>query len=111
MPGAALFQALRAFSDGMNHTRPSLWISLLGLAVNVPSNFVLIYGGEGLSDLLGSWLPGWIQALPAMGALGCGIATALSMWTMCLAMALYTRHSRAMARSRYGTPPAALGGG
>ncbi|MGM0915421.1 MAG: MATE family efflux transporter [Pseudomonadota bacterium] len=95
MPGAALFQALRAFSDGMNHTRPSLWISLLGLAVNVPSNFVLIYGGEGLSDLLGSWLPGWIQALPAMGALGCGIATALSMWTMCLAMALYTRHSRA----------------
>jgi len=95
MPGAALFQALRAFSDGMNHTRPSLWISLLGLAVNVPSNFVLIYGGEGLSDLLGSWLPGWIQALPALGALGCGIATALSLWTMCLAMVLYTRHSRA----------------
>lgn len=31
MPGIALFQALRAFSDGMNHTRPALWISLIGL--------------------------------------------------------------------------------
>ncbi|WP_299237045.1 MATE family efflux transporter [uncultured Halomonas sp.] len=95
MPGAALFQALRAFSDGMNHTRPSLWISLAGLAVNVPSNFVLIYGGEGLTSLLGPWLPHWLQALPALGALGCGIATALSLWTMCLCMGLYTRHSRA----------------
>ncbi len=95
MPGAALFQALRAFSDGMNHTRPSLWISLLGLAVNIPSNFVLIYGGAGLTGLLGDWLPAWVQALPALGAFGCGIATALSLWVMSLAMALYTRRSRA----------------
>ncbi|MFO7647111.1 MULTISPECIES: MATE family efflux transporter [Halomonas] len=95
MPGAALFQALRAFSDGMNHTRPSLWISLIGLAVNVPSNFVLIYGGEGLTGLLGDWLPAWVAGLPALGALGCGIATALSLWVMSLAMALYTRRSRA----------------
>ncbi len=95
MPGAALFQALRAFSDGMNHTRPSLWISLIGLGVNIPSNYVLIYGGDGLTALLGEWLPAWIQALPALGALGCGIATALSLWTMSLAMALYTRRAPA----------------
>ncbi|MDX5378626.1 MAG: MATE family efflux transporter [Halomonas sp.] len=95
MPGVALFQALRAFSDGMNHTRPSLWISLVGLGVNVPSNFILIYGGDGLVQLFGDALPGWLHALPALGALGCGIATALSMWTMCLAMILYTRRSRA----------------
>ncbi|MCE8035621.1 MAG: MATE family efflux transporter [Halomonas sp.] len=95
MPGVALFQALRAFSDGMNHTRPSLWISLVGLGVNIPSNFVLIYGGEGLTGLFGTWLPAWLQELPALGALGCGIATALSMWVMCLAMILYTRRSRA----------------
>ncbi|MDN3520219.1 MATE family efflux transporter [Halomonas ramblicola] len=95
MPGVALFQALRAFSDGMNHTRPSLWISLVGLAVNVPSNFVLIYGGDGLVGLFGDWLPGWLQELPALGALGCGIATALSMWVMSLSMALYTHRSTA----------------
>ncbi|QTF91610.1 MATE family efflux transporter [Halomonas sp. BM-2019] len=95
MPGAALFQALRAFSDGMNHTRPSLWISLIGLAVNIPSNYVLIHGGEGLTGLFGDWLPAGFQALPALGAFGCGIATALSLWAMCLAMALYTRRARA----------------
>jgi len=95
MPGVALFQALRAFSDGMNHTRPSLWISLIGLGVNVPSNFLLIYGGEGLTGLFGEGVPGILQDLPALGALGCGIATAFSMWVMCLAMIAYTRRSRA----------------
>ncbi|AVI63867.1 MATE family efflux transporter [Halomonas sp. GFAJ-1] len=94
MPGIALFQALRAFSDGMNHTRPALWISLVGLTVNIPSNYVLIYGGDGLTNLLGDWLPSTVQQLPALGAFGCGIATALSMWTMALAMAYYTRRGR-----------------
>lgn len=91
LPGVALFQALRAFSDGMNHTRPALWISLIGLGVNIPANYLLIYGGDGLVALLGSGVPEALQALPAFGALGCGIATAASMWTMALAMLLYTR--------------------
>lgn len=98
MPGIALFQALRAFSDGMNHTRPALWISLIGLGVNIPSNYLLIYGGEGLVDLFGDWIPGFLQNLPALGAFGCGIATALSMWTMALSMALYTRRGRTYGR-------------
>ena len=91
MPGIALFQALRAFSDGMNHTRPALWISLVGLAVNIPFNYLLIYGGDGLVNLLGTGIPNSLQQLPALGAFGCGIATAISMWTMAIAMALYTR--------------------
>jgi len=95
MPGIALFQALRAFSDGMNHTRPALWISLVGLIVNIPSNYLLIYGGDGLVNLLGDGLPSALQQLPALGAFGCGIATALSMWTMAVAMALYTRKGHA----------------
>lgn len=94
MPGIALFQALRAFSDGMNHSRPALWISLVGLSVNIPANYVLIYGGDGLVELFGTWIPGTLQQIPALGAFGCGIATAFSMWTMALAMAYYTRHGR-----------------
>jgi len=94
MPGIALFQALRAFSDGMNHTRPALWISLVGLTVNVPANYLLIYGGDGLVNLFGPWIPSNLQQVPALGAFGCGIATALSMWTMALAMAYYTRRGR-----------------
>ncbi|UYG08644.1 MATE family efflux transporter [Halomonas sp. M4R1S46] len=108
MPGVAIFQALRAFSDGMNHTRPALWISLVGLAVNIPSNYLLIYGGAGLTALFGEGLPAPLQALPALGAVGCGIATALSMWVMSLTMVAYTRRSRAygdVALWRSPTPP------
>lgn len=101
MPGVALFQALRAFSDGMNHTRPSLWISLIGLGVNIPSNYLLIYGGDGLVDVFGTGIvPDVLQNLPSLGAFGCGIATALSMWTMALAMVLYTRRGRTYAPVR-----------
>ncbi|QJQ96946.1 MULTISPECIES: MATE family efflux transporter [Halomonadaceae] len=95
MPGIAIFQALRAFSDGMNHTRPTLWISLIGLSINIPCNFILIHGGAGLSNLLGVELPAPFAELPALGAFGCGIATAISMWVMTLAMLLYTQRSRA----------------
>ncbi|WP_110687613.1 MATE family efflux transporter [Salinicola aestuarinus] len=97
IPAVAFYQALRAFSDGMHHTRPALWMGLLGLAVNVPCNYLLIYGGAGLVDLLGTSVPGFLSDLPALGARGCGIATAISMWAMCLGMAWYTRRSRAYA--------------
>ncbi|WP_148255121.1 MATE family efflux transporter [Aidingimonas lacisalsi] len=97
MPGIALFQALRAFSDGMNHTRPALWISLIGLGLNLPANYVLIYGGPGLVAIAGDGLPETLQTLPALGALGCGIATAISMWVMCLTMVVYTKRSRSYA--------------
>ena len=112
MPGIALFQALRAFSDGMNHTRPALWISLVGLSVNIPANYLLIYGGDGLVDLFGPWVPTSLQQLPALGAFGCGIATALSMWTMALAMAYYTRRGntyKSVAIWHKLTPPQWLG--
>lgn len=95
MPGVAVFLSLRAFSDGVNHTRPALWISLIGLTVNIPSNYLLINGGEAVVTLLGSATPAFIANIPALGAWGCGIATALAMWVMSLAMVFYTQRSRA----------------
>ncbi|QEL12834.1 MATE family efflux transporter [Kushneria phosphatilytica] len=92
--GMALYQTLRAFSDGMNHTRPALLISLVGLLVNIPCNYLLIHGGEGATALLGSATPGWLQALPALGAIGCGVATSIAMWVMCLTMMWYTHRAR-----------------
>ena len=51
-------------------------IGILGLALNVPCNYVLIYGKLGL---------------PQLGAVGCGVATALCYWFMGLTLALYAR--------------------
>lgn len=74
MPGAALWLSLRSYTEALSHTRPVLWISVVGLLINIPTNYVLIYGKLGF---------------PAMGGVGCGWATALVMWLMALMMAAY----------------------
>ncbi|MCB1823543.1 MAG: MATE family efflux transporter [Candidatus Competibacteraceae bacterium] len=71
MPPIFVYMGLRLFSEGIARTRPVLLISLLGLAVDVAANYALIFGHWGF---------------PPMGALGCGIATALSMWTVLVGM-------------------------
>lgn len=70
-PCVALYHVLRCFSDGLGHTRPAMVIALLGLLLNIPLNYVFIYGKLGV---------------PAMGGVGCGWATALVMVFMCLAL-------------------------
>lgn len=70
-PALALFQVLRGFSDGLGSTRPTMVIGLLGLLLNIPLNYIFIYGKLGL---------------PAMGGVGCGWATALVLWFMLGAM-------------------------
>ncbi|GAB3674206.1 MATE family efflux transporter [Salinisphaera aquimarina] len=102
LPAIALYETLRFYSDGMGHTRASLQFALLGLAVNVVCNYLLIFGGDGLVALFGPQLPATLRALPAMGAAGCGIATAISMWVMFLAILTYTRLAPAYKRARYG---------
>jgi MATE family multidrug resistance protein len=70
-PAVALYHVLRCFSDGLGHTRPSMILGLCGLALNIPLNYIFIYGKLGL---------------PAMGGVGCGWATALVMGFMLLSM-------------------------
>lgn len=70
-PAVALYHVLRCFSDGLGHTRPSMVIGLIGLALNIPLNYIFIYGKLGL---------------PAMGGVGCGWATGLVMGFMFLSM-------------------------
>jgi len=84
-PGAALYYVLRCYSDGLGRTRPSMAIGLAGLLLNIPLNYVLIYGHFGL---------------PAMGGVGCGWASGIVMWFMALAMAAWTRWAPAYAGSR-----------
>ena len=76
LPGMMLFVNVRGFLEGYARTRPAMLVGLLGLALNVPCNYVLIYGKLGL---------------PRLGAVGCGVATALCYWFMGLTLALYAR--------------------
>ena len=76
LPGFMLFVNVRSFLEGYARTRPAMIIGVLGLALNVPCNYVLIYGKLGL---------------PQLGAVGCGVATALCYWFMALCMIYYVR--------------------
>lgn len=76
LPGLFLFVNVRSFLEGFSRTRPAMIIGVLGLILNVPCNYVLIYGKLGF---------------PALGAVGCGVASAFSYWFMALCMIFYVR--------------------
>lgn len=83
VPALLLLVALRGLTDGLGHTRTFMAFSLLGTAVNLPLNYVLIYGKLGL---------------PALGGVGCGWATAVSQWVSLLALLLYLYRSKLYAQ-------------
>ncbi len=79
MPFAGIFLALRSGGEGVSLIRISVLASFTGLVVNIVANYILIFGKLGL---------------PAMGGVGCGWATAISMFTMMITMALLLQKSR-----------------
>lgn len=79
LPVAGIFLALRNGADGLGRPRLSMFAGFLGLLVNVIANYLLIYGKLGL---------------PALGGVGCGWATSLSLLTMLLFMAILLQRSR-----------------
>jgi len=73
-PGICIFLALRFTTEGIGHTRPIMYTSLFGLACNVFLNYVFIYGRLGA---------------PELGAVGCGVASAITMWLMMFLLGIY----------------------
>ena len=78
-PGYCLYLVLRNYSEGLAFSRPTMIISILGLLINIPANYIFIYGEFGM---------------PALGGAGCGIATAIVYWVMFLGMLAYTYSSK-----------------
>ncbi len=79
LPAVALYQALRSCNEGLQKTQSIMYVSFLGLACNIPLNYVLIYGKAGF---------------PELGGAGCGYATAIVMWLQMLALAFTSYRSR-----------------
>lgn len=79
VPAICLVFLLRFFSEGGGHTRPTMFYGLMGALLNIPLNYVLMFGKLGL---------------PAMGTVGCGYATAIVIWLQLLMLVLYVRRHR-----------------
>ncbi|UXI00069.1 MATE family efflux transporter [Photobacterium sp. TY1-4] len=74
VPGLLFFQTLKSFSEGLSLTIPGMVIGFIGLAANIPLNWIFVYGKFGA---------------PEMGGVGCGVATAIVYWLMFIAMLIY----------------------
>ena len=62
-----IFQGYKQFADGMSETKYSMWATILGNAVNVVLNYLLIYG---------------IWFFPKLGIVGAGVGTIASRFVM-----------------------------
>jgi len=70
-PAICAFLAFRFTIEGIGHTRPIMYTSLFALVCNVFLNYVLMFGHFGA---------------PALGAVGCGLASAITMWLIMIAL-------------------------
>ena len=73
-PGIFAFLALRFTTEGLGHTRPIMFTSVFALTVNVFLNYVLMFGHFGA---------------PALGVVGCGYASAITMWLVMIVLGSY----------------------
>ncbi|MEJ8567097.1 MATE family efflux transporter [Elongatibacter sediminis] len=70
---------LRFFSEGSGHTRPTMLYGVAGVMMNIPLNWVLMFGKFGA---------------PALGTTGCGYATAIVLWAQLLMLLVYVQKHR-----------------
>lgn len=86
VPALLLLTALRGLTDGLGHTGVIMAFSLLSTLLNLPLNYMFIYG----ADLH------FIQ-IPALGGIGCGWATSIANWCATLALLVYLNRSKTFA--------------
>lgn len=79
MPISGVFLALRFYAEALNAAAHVTRIMLIGLALNIPINYVLIYG---------------LFGLPELGGVGCGVGSALVLCFMTIAMLANTKKHR-----------------
>lgn len=79
LPPALAFAAFRGFNVSISRPKVVMALQLGGLALKVPLNALLVFGSGDLH-------------LPALGAAGCGIATAIAMWCQSLCALYVLRH-------------------
>lgn len=79
IPAFLIFQALRNYIEGLSLTKPAMVIGFIGLLVNIPLNWMFVYGKFGA---------------PELGGAGCGVATAIVYWVMAIILSIYTAYTK-----------------
>ena len=69
LPASLLFRVFYSFSTAISRPRTVMALTLIGLALKVPLNWVFMYGNLGA---------------PELGSTGCAVATSLISWIICV---------------------------
>jgi len=77
-PAIFVFLALRFTTEGIGRTPPIMYASIFSLVCNVFLNYVLMFGHFGA---------------PALGVVGCGLASAITMWLIMIVLATHMKLS------------------
>lgn len=78
-PAICFVFLLRFFSEGSGHTRPTMFYGTLGALLNIPLNYIFMFGKFGM---------------PAMGTVGCGYASAIVIWLQLALLLVYIQTHR-----------------
>jgi len=85
VPALTLYLCMRYLSDGLHWTLPTMLLGFGGLLVLLPLGYALTFGSFGL---------------PALGAGGLGVASAIMMWAQTLTFVAYLWRARRFADLR-----------
>ncbi len=88
-PGYLFFQVARNQCEGLAKTKPGMVMGFLGLLVNIPVNYIFIYGHFGM---------------PELGGVGCGVATGSRLLGHVLLDDALVREARPLACAIFVTP-------
>lgn len=89
LPASLLFIVYRTFNIAVSRPKAVMALQIGGLALKLPLSIALVFGVPALQ-------------VPALGVLGCGIATAVAMWAQALAALWWLRRDPFYARFEIG---------
>lgn len=99
LPPALVFTAFRGFNNAVSRPKAVMLLQLGALALKLPLSVLLVFG---------TGAPASPWHLPALGATGCGVATAIVMWLQCAAAWQLLRRDRFYLRFGIGAGALAL---
>lgn len=92
-PAVSAYTTLRCYAESLNQPLPVTVISIIGLLLDIPINYLFIHG-LAISDM---------TLIPALGGAGCGYATAVILWIdlMLLAGFLMFSNNKIFSKNRF----------
>lgn len=80
LPATAIYNGYKAYAEGLGITKPTLYFGLLQILLDIPLNYIFIFGKFGM---------------PALGGVGCGATSCFINIICCFALMYYVKKGKA----------------